>query len=133
LINDCAHDQIHYPDNTGELPRVISEAITMLGTASVEGPYSLIVSNEKWLKISGIHEGYPLKRQIERLLGGSIIRNAFIDNAFLVSQRGGDFEMTIGQDIALGYEHHDSKNVQLYFTESFTFRVLDNRAVASFN
>jgi uncharacterized linocin/CFP29 family protein len=40
--------------------------------------------------------------------------------------------MTIGQDIAIGYEHHDSKTVQLFFTESFTFRVLDDRALVVF-
>jgi uncharacterized linocin/CFP29 family protein len=106
--------------------------MTVLSNSSVEGPYSLVVSNEQWQKISGVHRGYPLKQQIESLLGGSIIRNTFVDNALLVSERGGDFEMTIGQDIAIGYEHHDTKAVQLFFTESFTFRVIDNRALMIF-
>jgi uncharacterized linocin/CFP29 family protein len=132
LINDSVHDPINYPDDVENLPKVVSQAMTILSNSSVEGPYSLIVNNENWQQISGIHKGYPLKRQLESLLGGSIIRNAFIDSAFLVSERGGDFEMTIGQDIAIGYEHHDTKNVQLFFTESFTFRVLDDRALVVF-
>ncbi len=132
LIDGSAHDPLNYPDNTEELMQVISRAMTMLGNGSVDGPYALVVSNEKWQNISGIHKGYPLKKQIERLLGGAIIRSPFIDNGYVVSARGGDFEMTIGQDIAIGYEQHDTKTVQLFFTESFTFRVLDDRAVVSF-
>lgn len=132
LLNDSAHDPLKYPDNLEELPKVISEAMTLLSNSSVEGPYSLVVNNKKWQDISGIHRGYPLKLQLESLLGGSIIRNAFIDKALLVSERGGDLEMTIGQDITIGYEHHDTKTVQLFFTESFTFRVLDDRALVVF-
>lgn len=132
LLNESAHDSMKYPEDLEDLPKVISEAMTKLSNSSVEGPYSLVVNNDKWQKISGIHRGYPLKMQIESLLGGSIIRNAFIDTPLLISERGGDFEMTIGQDIAIGYEHHDSKTVQLFFTESFTFRVIDDRALVVF-
>jgi uncharacterized linocin/CFP29 family protein len=46
-----------------------------------------------------------------------------------VSCRGGDAELVLGQDIAIGYEKHDSKTVRLYFGESFTFRVLAPEAV----
>ncbi len=133
LLKSSAHDRLKYPENIEELPKVISQAMTLLSDSSVEGPYSLVVNKKKWQEISGVHRGYPLKLQLESLLGGSIIRNAFIDNALLVSERGGDLEMTIGQDIAVGYEHHDTKNVQLFFTESFTFRVLDDRALVVFD
>ena len=133
LLNSSAHDTLKYPEDLEGLPKAISEAMTLLSNSSVEGPYSLVVNNEKWQEISGIHRGYPLKLQLESLLGGSIIRNAFIGNALLVSERGGDFEMTIGQDIAIGYECHDTKTVQLFFSESFTFRVLDDRALVVFN
>jgi uncharacterized linocin/CFP29 family protein len=56
----------------------------------------------------------------------------FVEDAFLVSDRGGDFEMVIGQDISIGYESHTQKEVQLYFTESFTFHVVDPDAVVVF-
>ncbi len=132
LLNSSAHDRLKYPDDVEDLPKVISEAMTLLSNSSVEGPYSLVVNKQKWQEISGVHRGYPLKLQLESLLGGSIIKNVFIDNALLVSARGGDLEMTIGQDIAIGYEQHDTKNVQLFLTESFTFRVLDDRALVVF-
>ena len=41
----------------------------------------------------------------------------------VLSQRGGDAELTLGQDISIGYEHHDARKVRLFFSESFTFRV----------
>jgi len=43
----------------------------------------------------------------------------------VLSRRGGDFEMTVGQDLTIGYKIHNAREVELYFTESFTFRVLE--------
>ena len=42
----------------------------------------------------------------------------------LLSTAGGDFELTIGQALAIGYASHDRNEVELFLTESFTFRVL---------
>ena len=36
--------------------------------------------------------------------------------------------MTVGQDLSIGYRSHDKENVDLYLTESFTFRVLEPAA-----
>jgi uncharacterized linocin/CFP29 family protein len=46
----------------------------------------------------------------------------------LLSTRGGDYELTVGQDLSIGYAVHDRENVELYLTESFTFRVLEEKA-----
>jgi uncharacterized linocin/CFP29 family protein len=48
--------------------------------------------------------------------------------AVLLSVRGGDFELTVGQDLSIGYATHDRTDVELYLTESFTFRVLEEKA-----
>jgi uncharacterized linocin/CFP29 family protein len=45
-----------------------------------------------------------------------------------MSVRGGDFELWIGQDASIGYAHHDKEHVELYLTESLTFRVLEPAA-----
>ena len=34
----------------------------------------------------------------------------------------------MGQDLSIGYAVHDREHVELYFTESFTFRVLEATA-----
>jgi uncharacterized linocin/CFP29 family protein len=37
--------------------------------------------------------------------------------------RGGDFLFDSGEDISIGYERHDTQTVDLYLTESFSFRI----------
>ena len=42
----------------------------------------------------------------------------------LVSTRGGDYELHLGQDLSIGYLSHDADTVQLYLQESLTFLAL---------
>jgi uncharacterized linocin/CFP29 family protein len=53
---------------------------------------------------------------------------ALKEGAVLLSTRGGDYELTVGQDLSIGYASHDRTTVELYLTESFTFRVLEDKA-----
>jgi uncharacterized linocin/CFP29 family protein len=46
----------------------------------------------------------------------------------VVSQRGGDFQFESGEDIAIGYDHHDAARVHLYVEESFTFHATSPEA-----
>ena len=59
------------------------------------------------------------------MLSGKIIICPNIEGILLVSERGGDFKLTLGQDLSPGYESHDQKEVEMYFTESFTFQIID--------
>jgi uncharacterized linocin/CFP29 family protein len=45
-----------------------------------------------------------------------------------MSQRGGDFELTVGQDFSIGYLDHNAERVRLYIEESFTFWLLSPQA-----
>ena len=47
-----------------------------------------------------------------------------VEGAVLVSQRGGDFALQVGEDLSIGYDSHDSEAVALYLEESLTFQVL---------
>jgi uncharacterized linocin/CFP29 family protein len=124
------HEKLKFSGENSELLKVIAQGLSMFKKAGVEGPYSLIVNKEQWQKLaSDIDSGYPLKKQVEKLLEGRIIFSPHIKDAFLVSQRGGDFRLTLGRDLSVGYDYHEVKNVNLYFTESFTFEVLDPAAV----
>ena len=51
----------------------------------------------------------------------------------MISQRGGDLELILGEDLAIGYESYNADEVKLFFTESFTFRVREPAAVLNFN
>jgi uncharacterized linocin/CFP29 family protein len=124
---------VKYPEKIEDLPERLSEVISEFVKSSVEGPYSLILSRNKWEKLSSFVNGYPLKKVVKDLIRGDIIFAPAINDAFLVSIRGGDFRLTIGQDLSIGYEFHDHKNVNLYFTESFTFQIIEPSAVIKFS
>lgn len=120
-----------------ELLEGIADGVTALSSRSIEGPYSFIVGPKLWSRMSAHVQGYPIKMQAETILGGQVhlspyLSGAYENEAFMISQRGGDLELILGQDLAIGYESHTADKVKLYFTESFTFRVLEPAAVLNF-
>jgi uncharacterized linocin/CFP29 family protein len=107
----------------------VSQGLTALRKTSVEGPYALVVGPEMWVALSGHVKGYPLFQYLETMLAGQVIVSPCIEEAYLLSTRGGDLEMTLGGDIAIGYASHDTQQVALFFLESFTFQVIDPTVV----
>ncbi len=117
-----------------QLLEAIAQGVTTFTERSIEGPYSFVVGPKLWSRMSAHVQGYPVKMQAENILGGTVVLSPYLsedygDEAFMVSTRGGDFELIIGQDLAVGYETHNAEKVKLYFTESFTFRILETAAV----
>lgn len=76
----------------------------------------------------GGDDGYPIIKHIESMIDGKIIWAPAIEGAFLVSLRGGDLALEIGQDFSIGYLSHTATTVELYLQESFLFRVLTDEA-----
>jgi uncharacterized linocin/CFP29 family protein len=72
--------------------------------------------------------GYPIHEHIARVIDGEIVWAPAIDGAFLLSTRGGDFELRIGQDLSIGYLSHDADSVRLYFEETLTFLAFTSEA-----
>jgi len=112
-------------------PSAVSAAKEVLRMAGVNGPYALALGMEAYdeLMADG-DDGYPLRKRLEeRVEEGSLIwAPALSEGAVLLSTRGGDYELTVGQDLSIGYAAHDRTTVELYLTESFTFRVLEDKA-----
>ena len=48
-----------------------------------------------------------------------------IDDAVVLSLRGGDFTFDSGQDLSIGYLSHDEATVRMYLEESFSFHVIE--------
>jgi uncharacterized linocin/CFP29 family protein len=120
------------PAEVREYPDAVSKAVSQLREVGVAGPYSLLLSADAWTAVSETSDhGYPLSEHLARLLDGDMIWAPAIDGALLVSGRGGDFELRLGQDLSIGYLSHDADAVQLYFTESFTFAVYTAEASVS--
>lgn len=117
-----------------EWPRAVSAGKEVLRLAGVNGPYALVLGADAYNELTAdSDDGYPLSRRLEEtLVDGSIVWAPALEHrAVLLSVRGGDFELTVGQDLSIGYTAHDRKNVELYMTESFTFRVLEKTAAIS--
>lgn len=106
----------------------VSQAVSTLMAASIEGPYAMVVSPELWMKLASHIEGHPLRTHVEDLLQGQVHTSPYVDDAFVVSTRGGDMRLVLGQDLAIGYNSNDTKTVNLFFTESFTFQVAEPAA-----
>jgi uncharacterized linocin/CFP29 family protein len=114
-----------------EWPRAVAAAREVLRAAGVNGPYALALGVEAYTELTADSEdGYPLRKRIEQSLGTDALvwAPAVRGGAVLLSTRGGDYELTVGQDMSTGYAVHDRENVELYLTESFTFRVLEEKA-----
>ncbi len=125
IMESSPHAPIPLGSERDQFLDSVSVAISTLLESSVEGPFGMAVSPEIWRYLSGYAKGYPLRNHLEHLLNGPVILSPFVKEAFLVSMRGGDTQLILGQDLSIGYLTHDSKDVRLYITESFTFRVID--------
>jgi uncharacterized linocin/CFP29 family protein len=122
------------PAEAREYPAVISQAVSALRLAGVGGPYSLLLSAAAYTDVSETSDyGYPIRDHLAHVVDGEIIWAPAIDGAFLLSGRGGDYELRLGQDLSIGYLSHDSEFVQLYFQESLTFLAYTAEASVALN
>jgi uncharacterized linocin/CFP29 family protein len=111
-------------------PRSIAWAVERLRENGIDGPYAVSLSPAEYTGVVETTEGggYPVFDHVRRILGGPIVWGPGTDHCIVVSLRGGDFVFESGQDISIGYSHHDEESVYLYFEESFTFRVNEPNA-----
>jgi uncharacterized linocin/CFP29 family protein len=65
---------------------------------------------------------------VRRLIDGQLVWAPGLDGAVVMSMRGEDFELTVGQDFSIGYLDHNAEHVRLYIEESFTFWLLSPQA-----
>lgn len=106
------------------------DAVGQFRKNSIAGPYSLILGSAAYRMLKlGDQRGYPLMRRIEELLGGSVRWSpALEEGGVVVSQRGGDYIMTLGEDFSIGYAGQNGDQLEFFITESFTFQVLEEAA-----
>lgn len=110
------------PEDPRGIPDVISQALSALRLAGVDGPYSVLLSADTYTKVAETSDhGYPILEHLRRLVTGDIIWAPAIDGAFVLATRGGDFDLQLGTDVSIGYLSHDAENVQLYLEETLTF------------
>jgi uncharacterized linocin/CFP29 family protein len=119
-------------DSAENYPRSVAGAVEALREVGVEGPYGLALGPDEYTRVieTAEHGGYPLFDHLAKILEGPIVWAPGVKGAVVLSLRGGDFLFESGQDLAIGYSHHDAETVHLYLEESFSFRVATPEAAA---
>ncbi|MCF8532531.1 MAG: bacteriocin family protein [Reyranella sp.] len=112
-----------------DYPGAVSAALTKLRDEGIEGPFAVALSERLYKDLSSrTDEGYPIISHVRRLVDGDIVWAPGLDGGVVISLRGGDFELTVGQDFSIGYLDHTAERVRLYIEESFTFLNLTEQA-----
>jgi uncharacterized linocin/CFP29 family protein len=122
---------ITLPTDVSDYPRAIAGALTQLRLVGVNGPYSVLLGADAYTALSAADDnGYPVLDHI-KLLNEDIIWAPAIAGAIVLTKRGGDFDLHIGQDISIGYLGHGDTSVRLYLQETFTFLMLTAEAAVA--
>jgi uncharacterized linocin/CFP29 family protein len=120
------------PAEVASYPTAFAQAVSQLRSAGVDGPYSAVLSAEAYTAVSEASDhGYPVIRHLHNVLDGELIWAPSISGAVVLTARGGDFSLHLGQDLSIGYQSHTDTEVVLYLQESFTFQLLTAEAAVS--
>ncbi|HEY0814309.1 MAG TPA: family 1 encapsulin nanocompartment shell protein [Pseudonocardia sp.] len=116
-----------------QYPSIVARAVDTLRCNGIVGPYALAIGPEGYTRIveTSEHGGYLLIDHLTRILGGQIVWAPGLDGAVVLTTRGGDFLLDVGQDLSIGFSHYDADVVHLYFEESFAFRVVEPDAAVA--
>jgi uncharacterized linocin/CFP29 family protein len=124
------HPGVEIGDNYAEYPKLIARAVSTLREAGVDGPYAAVLGPRCWTGVVETTEygGYPVLEHLRLILGGPVVWGPAVEGAIVLSVRGDDFELTCGEDMALGYITHGPDAVELFLEESIGFRVITPEA-----
>lgn len=117
------------PDDVRDYPDAVAQALSQLRLVGVNGPYSVAMGAHEYTKLVETRDhGYPLLEHVKRIIDGEIVWAAAVSGAFVLSTRGGDFQLNLGPDVSIGYLSHTDTIVRLCLEEAFMFRVLTSEA-----
>jgi len=133
IAEASSHPALTLGEDCELYPAHVAKAVEALLQAGVGGPYGLALGRDAYTRVleTTEHGGYPLLNHLRQIIGGPLVWTPGVDGAVVVSQRGGDFLLDVGDDLSVGYDRHDSDTVDLYLVESFTFRVATPEAAVA--
>jgi len=120
------------PGDVREYPQAIAHGLSQLRLVGVNGPYAVLLDADVYTALAETSDhGYPVLEHVKRLVEDKIIWAPAIKGAFVVTTRGGDFDLHIGQDVSIGYLKHSDTAVGLYLQETLTFLMLTSEAAVA--
>jgi uncharacterized linocin/CFP29 family protein len=123
-----SHPRIPLGGDVASTIDAVTRALLVLEEATVGGPYAVVLGDAAYRRLASAPE-YPPLRQLRELLVGRVLHSRVLRGGVVLSLRGGDYQLTVGQDAAIGYQSHDAEKVSLYLVQSFTFHVMSPEAV----
>jgi len=124
-----AREGVAIGDDYERFPEVVTTALNRLRDEGVDGPYAIALGEECWRGLtSTTHGGYPVMEHIRHLVDGPMVWAPGLDGSLVLSLRGDDFQLTVGEDFSIGYLGHDNDKARLYIEETFTFWLLSPQA-----
>ncbi|ADQ14237.1 family 1 encapsulin nanocompartment shell protein [Halanaerobium hydrogeniformans] len=125
IIESSDYEEVSVSGGEKELISGLLKALSLFEENSVGGHKRLLLGPELYSLLYELDDkGYPLKRKVQEMASAGVVYVPDLANrGLLISERGGDFELTVGQDISLGFEERKGDKVELFFLETFTFRV----------
>jgi uncharacterized linocin/CFP29 family protein len=117
------HKPVKIQGDYADFPTLVAQAVGKLREAGVDGPYGLALGPRCYTGVTETSErgGYPVLEHLKLIAGGPVVWAPGMDGSLVMSLRGGDFRLTVGQDFSIGYRSHDAETVTLYLEESVTF------------
>ena len=127
-----SNPQKSLPADVRKYPEAFAQALSQLRLVGVNGPYSILLSADAYTELAETSDyGYPVLEHVKRLVEGKIIWAPAIDGAFVVTTRGGDLDLHIGQDVSIGYLSHTATHVRLYLQETLAFLYLTSESAVA--
>ena len=129
IVGATPNRPIPLADDPAQYPRQVADALQLLRDAGIGGPYSIALGDEEFTAVTETTEkGYPVYEHIKSMIEGDVVWVPAVTGAVVMSIRGGDFRLTLGEDFSIGYRGSDGDAVTLYLEESVAFQVLTPNA-----
>lgn len=129
VMDSAEHEPLAIGNDYTSYPDLVAEACEQLRSSGVDGPYAIALGPRCFTELARTtHQGYPVMEHVRRLVSGPIVWAPAIDGAVVMSMRGDDFVLHVGQDFSIGYSDHNETHVQLYIQASFTSLVFGPEA-----
>jgi len=116
------------PADVRQYPDAIAQGLSQLRLVGVNGPYAVLLGASAYTALLETSDhGFPVLEHVKRLVE-KIVWAPAIEGAFVMTTRGGDFELHLGQDLSIGYLSHTDSSVRLYLQETLIFLLLTAEA-----
>jgi uncharacterized linocin/CFP29 family protein len=129
ICEAAAHKSVQLSGDYENYPGVVARALDSLRNDGVGGPYAIALGHRCYTGLTQTTVGgFPVMAHVLRLIERPAIWAPALEGAVVMSLRGGDFELTVGRDLSVGYWSHTPDEVELYIEESLAFQIITPEA-----